>query len=356
MGKHVSYLHTFAVRTVAYLRDIFSESPVSGASRGAERSRFGRIAVIISHEKNMWALSVVQRFFSSLREQMGYQQTPDIEVLAAQGSREHLIRIMSGIRQEQGSGRAYEAIVTVGNWCSKEVRDVLDAWQCEIPQVFCPVSDPVALGLVDSLERTGGHITGVTAVLPGFDRQVEMLKALVPEAQTVVALYDPFLSDATMAQIIEQHRQDLESACKTHDISLRTHHLKSSEVSPQWCREAIGSGDIVCTLPEPTVYAHIESLVEACNEKRVPLCTAELSSLYQGAAVGFGEHGATYGGYAAAIIYDMLVNHRPLSSIPVIKLSQEPQMRFNQQALEAQGLFLSPRAKCLLSMTSIFKD
>jgi ABC-type uncharacterized transport system substrate-binding protein len=159
-----------------------------------------------------------------------------------------------------------------------------------------------------------------------------------------------------MARIIDGHRQGLENACMKYGISIRTESLQSASASARDLVAAIGNADVVCTLPEPTVYAHIDTLVEACNTKRVPLCTAELSSLYQGAAIGFGEHGNTYGGYAAAIIYDMLVNHRPLSSIPVIKLSQEPHMRFNQQALEAQGLILSAQSRCLLSMTSIYRD
>ncbi len=61
-----------------------------------------------------------------------------------------------------------------------------------IPIVFLSVSDPVAFGLVDSLPRPGGNITGVTnvsAVLAG--KRLELLKETVPKLSRVALLWDP---------------------------------------------------------------------------------------------------------------------------------------------------------------------
>ena len=61
-----------------------------------------------------------------------------------------------------------------------------------IPIVFLTVSDPVAVGLVDSLARPGGNITGVTnvsAVLAG--KRLELLKETVPKLSRVALLWDP---------------------------------------------------------------------------------------------------------------------------------------------------------------------
>ena len=55
-----------------------------------------------------------------------------------------------------------------------------------IPIVFLDVTDPVGAGLVDSLERPGGNITGLTdiaAVLAG--KRLELLKEAIPKLRRV---------------------------------------------------------------------------------------------------------------------------------------------------------------------------
>ena len=61
-----------------------------------------------------------------------------------------------------------------------------------IPIVFRSVSDPIAVGLIDSLARPGGNITGTTdisAVLAG--KRLELLKETVPNVSRVAVLWDP---------------------------------------------------------------------------------------------------------------------------------------------------------------------
>jgi putative ABC transport system substrate-binding protein len=62
-----------------------------------------------------------------------------------------------------------------------------------IPIVFVAVADPVGLGLVQSLSRPGGNITGLTTVVPGnfFGKQIEILRELVPGASKIALLVNP---------------------------------------------------------------------------------------------------------------------------------------------------------------------
>ena len=56
----------------------------------------------------------------------------------------------------------------------------------EIPIVFAFVADPVGLGLVQSLARPGGNLTGATTVVPGeyFVKTFEILQELLPQGPT----------------------------------------------------------------------------------------------------------------------------------------------------------------------------
>jgi putative ABC transport system substrate-binding protein len=55
-----------------------------------------------------------------------------------------------------------------------------------IPIVFITASDPVAMGLVDSLNRPGGNVTGVTLIASQLGpKRVELLRELLPKAGVV---------------------------------------------------------------------------------------------------------------------------------------------------------------------------
>jgi len=61
-----------------------------------------------------------------------------------------------------------------------------------IPIVFTGVGDPVAGGLVASLARPGGNITGLTILAPELSgKRVELLKEAVPNATRVAFLWNP---------------------------------------------------------------------------------------------------------------------------------------------------------------------
>jgi putative ABC transport system substrate-binding protein len=61
-----------------------------------------------------------------------------------------------------------------------------------IPIVFAGVGDPVGLGLVQSLSRPGGNMTGLSPVVPGFTgKGIEILREMVPTASKVAVLVNP---------------------------------------------------------------------------------------------------------------------------------------------------------------------
>jgi len=60
-----------------------------------------------------------------------------------------------------------------------------------VPVVFMIAANPVTLGLVKSLEKPGGNITGLYEELPDFQsKRMALLKEMVPQAKTIGILWD----------------------------------------------------------------------------------------------------------------------------------------------------------------------
>ena len=61
-----------------------------------------------------------------------------------------------------------------------------------IPIAFYSAADPIKAGLVDSLNRPGGNITGVSMMSSTLEaKRLELLHSLVPKASTIAALINP---------------------------------------------------------------------------------------------------------------------------------------------------------------------
>ena len=74
-----------------------------------------------------------------------------------------------------------------------------------IPIVFVTGTEPVAAGLVSSINRPGGNVTGVSFyALPITGKRLELLRQLVPKAELIAVLQDPtYAQHQTEASLIE---------------------------------------------------------------------------------------------------------------------------------------------------------
>ena len=91
-----------------------------------------------------------------------------------------------------------------------------------VPIVFETSADPVQLGLVSSLNRPGGNITGVTQTnVEVTPKRLELLHELLPEARIIAFLVDP--SDPVLAEIVI--KQMLEAA---RTVRVELHVLDAS--------------------------------------------------------------------------------------------------------------------------------
>src|SRR6266849_5055267 len=61
-----------------------------------------------------------------------------------------------------------------------------------LPIVMAVIGDPIAAGVVSSIARPGGNITGSTSMTPEIDaKRLELLKELVPRVSRIAVLWNP---------------------------------------------------------------------------------------------------------------------------------------------------------------------
>src|SRR5207248_107277 len=90
-----------------------------------------------------------------------------------------------------------------------------------IPIVFTTSSDPVQLGLVASLSRPGGNVTGVTQLnVEVAPKRLELAHELVPKATVMVYLVDPAFPNA------ETNTKEIQAAARA--LGLELHVLNAS--------------------------------------------------------------------------------------------------------------------------------
>jgi putative tryptophan/tyrosine transport system substrate-binding protein len=91
-----------------------------------------------------------------------------------------------------------------------------------IPIVFQLGNDPIAVGLVASLNRPGGNITGVTTLSVELGpKRLELLHELVPTATIIAVLVNP-----NNATAFETQSRDLQAAARS--LGLQLHVLRAS--------------------------------------------------------------------------------------------------------------------------------
>jgi ABC-type uncharacterized transport system substrate-binding protein len=181
-----------------------------------------------------------------------------------------------------------------------------------VPIVFYTGSDPVALGLVDSLARPGGNITGFTtieAVLVG--KRLELLKETVPKLSRVAALWNP--EDPISAQTWK------ESQLPARELGLELHSMEvTSAVKFEAAfKEATQAGSAALALMgSPFFFSHQKRIVDLTAKNRLPAIYAQREFVASGGLMSYGADEAEPYKRAAIFVDKILKGTKP-ADIPV---------------------------------------
>jgi putative ABC transport system substrate-binding protein len=135
-----------------------------------------------------------------------------------------------------------------------------------IPIVFNVGPDPVELGLVDSLNRPSGNITGISMFVVSLDaKRLELLRELVPAATTLALLINPKGPPA------ELHAKELEAAARTGGQQLIVLRASTDrDFDSAFTNLVRQRADALIVVPDPFFDSRRDQLVEMTARHAVP--------------------------------------------------------------------------------------
>jgi len=205
-----------------------------------------------------------------------------------------------------------------------------------IPIVFVNVSDPVASGLVASLARPGGNITGLTNISSDLSgKQLELLKESVPGATRVAVLWNP-ANPAAALQL-----KETEAAARSLKVQLQLQEVRDPKaLDTAFSAMNRGRPNALFVLADPMLSTYQSRIADLAIRGRLPTIYWLRSFTDAGGLMSYGPSNADLNRRAAIYVDKILKGAKP-SDLPV-----EQPMKFefviNLKTAKQIGLTIPP--------------
>ena len=136
-----------------------------------------------------------------------------------------------------------------------------------IPIVFAFVADPMQLGLVQSLSRPGGNITGLTTNVPDdfLAKRLEILRELVPGASKIALLVNP---DNPMQRL---YFEEIPRMARKLGINLLTVKATTAEeLDVAFASAAAQHADAIIDVGDPLTYVQAPRVIALAAKHHLP--------------------------------------------------------------------------------------
>ncbi len=228
-------------------------APLAGAQQAA---RVYRIGFVVSSSPS----PASDAFRQGLRE-LGYVEGKNVVVEArfAAGRAERLSELVAEVLRLNVDVLVVTS--TTGALAAKKATTT-------VPIVFAYLFDPVAGGVVASLARPGGNVTGVTGGVGGYGlagKWVELLKEAVPHISHVALLSNS--ANSGVAALV----REIDTAARTLKVKLDVLDAgNATNLDRAFAAIGASGAQGIIVMPEPFFFANRAKLVQFAASKRLP--------------------------------------------------------------------------------------
>lgn len=184
-----------------------------------------------------------------------------------------------------------------------------------IPIVFAQVTDPVGEGLVTSLPRPGGNITGFSAYESEMGgKWMELLREIAPGVTRVASLFNPRTAPGGGTKLIWPHLEAAARAMSVEPVAMPVASVADIERLLRSHGARPGAGLVV--MPDGFMLNNSALVVDLANAMRIPAIYPFRLFATMGGLMAYGVDGADLNLRAASYVDRILKGEKP-SDLPV---------------------------------------
>ena len=195
--------------------------------------------------------------------------------------------------------------------------------------VFSSVTDPLQAGLIQSLNKPGSNISGVSNFID-LAPQIKLFQQVQPALKRLGFLYSP--AEANSLSLINH----LKALCPKLGIGLVLQAAgKTSEVA-QAATKLAGNVDAIFISNDSTALSALKVIINVATKAKIPVYVSDTDAVELGALAAMGPNQYQVGLQTAKMIARSL-NGEELGNIPVEFLSST-ELYLNEQTAELLGI------------------
>ena len=198
------------------------------------------------------------------------------------------------------------------------------------------VGDLVELGLVSSLARPNGNLTGFVAGAPETaGKRFQIIKEIRPEAKRAAVLWNPKNSNAQLEW------QVAERFAAANDIGVTLYDARNSEeLTDALTRISQSAADVLVNLNDPFLFTARSIVVDSARYMRLPAVYGFREYAEDGGLISYGTNIAETYRRAAQYVDKILKGAKP-ADLPV-QLPTRYELVINLKTAKALGLDVPP--------------
>lgn len=289
--------------------------------------RSGFVIGITQHRPASWADSVRKGFESGLRE-AGLRENKDYTLIYRSADGDP--RVMRQIADQFVNERV-DLILAISTQSAQTSATVVRG---RMPVLFGAVTDPVAAGLVKSLDRPGANVTGTSDQWPVRD-QLLLLRELRPAVRRVGIVHNPGESNSVaQLRILRDVTKDLGWELVVATANSPAEVYRAAQTLRGRCDGLYVSAD-------NTAIEAADAMARAAEEEQLPIVAGEDSSVRKGAIATYSVNYEDIGRLNARQAVEILKNGRSPATLPVA-IPKQFQLVVNERAAARMGIQIPP--------------